>query len=378
MNKSIQTKHGDIKLPAFLPDATYGTIKGLTWNDVTSTNTNSVVTTTLHLEQKIGSAYLKEYGGIHKFFGWNKPILTDSGGFQVFTLIYRNPGKQNAITDAGCTFIDYDSGDYQFLSPEISQIVQFNLGSDIVTVLDVPIKHDASTSELAESIKRNTDWARRSKVKFLELNKLTENDFNNPKIQRPLIGAVIQGGNNTDLRRQSAEELREIGFDLYNYGGAPIHNDKHWHSDAPKGFNREMLEYVSSLIPDNKIKYAMGVGSPDDILYSIEKGWDIFDTVLPTRNARHGYLYVSKGQGDNEEHPTTKEKFENYDVLHIKSDRYKFAEEQVDAKCNCECCKSVSRAYLRHLLRIGDTSGQRLASIHNLTFYQKIIASKHL
>lgn len=373
MTKTIKTQHGEIQTPAFFPDATYGTIKALTFKDLEETGTNQIVTTTLHLEQKLNHRYVEEFGGLHKFFNWDKPILTDSGGYQVFSLIYRHPDNKNAITDAGCTFVDHTTGKYQFLSPEISQIIQAKLGSDIVTVLDVPLNNDATTHEQKIAIRRNTEWAKRSKKKFLELHGLTENDFNNPKIQRPLIGAVIQGGHNFDLRKQSAEELREIGFDLYNFGGPPIHKEKNWHNDAPKGFNLELMQFVANLLPEDKIKYAMGVGSPDDIVNSVKMGWDIFDTVLPTRNARHGYLYVSPEQGDTQTDHTSGKPYENYEVLHVKSVRNKFDETPVDANCNCVCCQTVSRAYLHHLVRIGDASGWRLASIHNLTYYQKVI-----
>lgn len=365
MTKLIDTLHGQLKTPIFLPDATYGSIKTLSFEDVTNTQTEAIVTTTLHLEQRVGSKYIKEYGGLHKFMNWQKPILTDSGGYQVFSLIYRFNNKDNKISDAGCTFVDYKTGKHFFLSPEISQIIQYNLGADIVTVLDVPLNNDASTHETNKAIKMNTEWARRSKQKFLELHNLTETDFNNPSIARPLIGAVIQGGNNQELRKQSALELQEIGFDIYNFGGAPIHKEKYWHDEAPQGFNREMLEYVSSLIPDEKLKYSMGVGSPDDILFSIEKGWDIFDTVLPTRNARHGYLYVSKGQGDIS--------FENYDVLHIKNKMYEFDEGPIDSTLNFEFIPQASRAYLRFLIKSNEAAGFRIASLWNLAFYQHTI-----
>jgi queuine tRNA-ribosyltransferase len=367
MQKIIKTLHGDLKTPIFLPDATYGSIKSLSFEDVEATQTQAIVTTTLHLEQKVGSKYIQKYGGLHKFFNWDKPILTDSGGYQVFSLIYRFNNKDNKISDAGCTFVDYKTGKHFFLTPEISQIIQYNLGADIVTVLDVPLNNDASTNEAILAIKRNTDWARRSKTEFLKLHNLTESDFNNPEIKRPLIGAVIQGGHSKDLRKQSAEELMEIGFDIYNFGGAPIHKEKYWHNDAPQGFNREMLEYVSSLIPNEKLKYAMGVGSPDDILFSIEKGWDIFDTVLPTRNARHGLLYVPKGKGDNS--------FENYDVIHIKNKMYEFDEKGIDDTLNFPTIPKVSRAYLRYLLKIDEPAGFRIASMWNLSFYQHLISS---
>jgi len=326
----------------------------------------------------MGSKYIKEYGGLHKFFNWDKPILTDSGGYQVFSLIYRFKNKDNKISDAGCTFVDYKTGKHFFLSPEISQIIQYNLGSDIVTVLDVPLKNDATTNETMKAIKMNSSWAKRSKLKFLELHNLTENDFNNPKIKRPLIGAVVQGGNNIELRKQSAEELIEIGFDIYNYGGLPIHKEEYWHEGAPKGFNREMLEYVSNLIPNDKLKYAMGVGTPDDILFCIEKGWDLFDTVLPTRNARHGYLYVSKGQGNPPSQSSGGQalKYENYDVLNIKNKMFEFDEGPIDKTLSFDFIPQVSRAYLRFLIKSGETAGYRIASLWNLAFFQHVINNR--
>lgn len=377
MAKFLKTLHGDLKTPIFLPDATYGSIKTLSFEDVKNTKTNAIVTTTLHLEQRVGSKYIREYGGLHKFFNWDKPILTDSGGYQVFSLIYRFNNKDNKISDAGCTFVDYKTGKHFFLSPEISQIVQYNLGADIVTVLDVPLKNDATTHETSEAIKRNTAWARRSKRQFLELHGLTNADFDNPKTKRPLIGAVIQGGNNPELRKQSAQELLEIGFDIYNYGGAPIHKENYWHDEAPKGFNREMLEYVSNLIPAENLKYAMGVGTPDDILFSIKKGWDIFDTVLPTRNARHGLLYVSKGSGDSAlQSPAGIPPFGNYDVIHIKNQMYAFDEDPIDKTLNFDFIPQVSRAYLRFLIKSGEPAGYRIASLWNLAFFQHLISPK--
>ncbi|MBN1331865.1 tRNA guanosine(34) transglycosylase Tgt [Candidatus Dojkabacteria bacterium] len=369
--KEIKTKNGIIKTPAFMPDATYGSIRSISFNDAKTADVKEIVTTTLHIENKIGSEYIREFGGIHKFFGWDRPILSDSGGFQVFSLIHNARDKKlNKITSAGCSFVNPDTGQTKFLSPEISQIIQFNLGADIVTALDEPTIRDAPRSVLKNSLKRNTDWARRSKDKFLELHNLTKKDFNDPKITRPLLGAVIQGGNDFNLRKQSAQELIEIGFDMYNFGGMPLHNSKSWKNNASKGFHHELLAKVAMLIPEDKIRYAMGVGTPDDIEFCVNNGWDIFDTVLPTRNARHGFLYVTKGQGDKN--------FKTYDVLHLKSDRYKFDEGPIDKHCDCEACRTVSRAYLRHLIRINEPAGYRLATIHNLHYYANLIRNNIL
>jgi queuine tRNA-ribosyltransferase len=413
MQNSIKTKHGEIKLPAFMPDATYGAIRNLSFEDVKKSGIDEIVTTTLHLEQKLGSKYVKDFGGLHKFLGWDKPILTDSGGWQVFSLINSNKAnKQNKITKLGCSFIDPASGKYNLLTPESSISIQYNLGADIMTVLDDPIIGDASLNARKESVDLTTNWARRSKEQFMKLFDLTNESFSKyrtlnteyfeqktesrkPKTERsrqarpdtsnefesrstnhetrPLLGAVIQGADDFEMRRMSAEQLLELDFDLYNFGGIPLYSDITWKKESPQGFYREMLDYVGSLIPNTKIKYAMGIGQPDDIAFCVEHGWHLFDTVLPTRNARHGYLYVSQGKGDV--HKNYKSQITNYnysyDVLHLKSERYKMDDSPVDENCNCECCKTVSRAYLRHLIRIGEPAGLRLATIHNLRFYAK-------
>lgn len=362
----IQTLHGSIEFNAFLPDATYGTINSLSFPDLKKTNTNEFVTTTLHLEQLLGSTYVKKLGGLHKFLGWDRPILTDSGGFQVFSLIYRTDNKANKITEAGCSFINYRTGSYNFLTPEISQFIQHDLGSDIRLVLDIPIREDSTEKLAKESVERNTRWAKRAKAMFLKLNNLTEKDFNNPETKRPLLGAIIQGANSIELRKQSALELVDIGFDIYCFGGLPLTKAKTWLNQQTGDFNHQLITYVANLLPADKIRYGMGLGSPDDLIFASQAGWDIFDSVLPTRNARHGYLYVHSGEGDST--------YKNYDVLHVKNSRYQTNLEQpIDSKCKCEACKHVSRAYLRYLLKIKNPTGHRLATIHNLTFYAEIM-----
>lgn len=405
----LKTKHGDLKLPVFLPDATYGTIRSTSFLDVEKAGIEGIVTTTLHIEQKIGSQFIKEMDGIHNFFNWDKPILTDSGGWQVFSLINSKLKsdisaeekmnlRKNKITELGCSFVDKDTGQINLLTPESSQVIQYNLGSDIVTVLDDPIIGNASKAERIQSVEWNTKWAKRSKSKFMELHKINSKEFSNYQFlnnnlqtnskfdsetlnsqlltghsKRPLIGAVVQGADDFELRKRSAEELVEIGFDMYNFGGIPLMSKITWKTESPEGFYREMLAYVSEILPDDKYKYAMGIGQPDDIAFCVEHGWDIFDTVLPTRNARHGYLYVSEGQGDKLK--VYKSKIKNqklaYDVMHLRSKRYEKDDKPIDENCDCETCRSVSRAYLRHLIRINEPAGFRLATIHNLKFYSK-------
>jgi queuine tRNA-ribosyltransferase len=368
MKKQIVTNHGIINTPSFMPDATYGSIRSVSFKDVENAGIREIVTTTLHIEQRLGSLFVKNYGGIHKFFGWDRPILTDSGGWQVFSMINspRAHGK-NKISNVGCSFVDTRNGNVSLLTPENSIQIQINLGADILTVLDIPIDPNISLNERKHSTKLNSIWAKRAKEYFLE-----------NKLQGQLLGAVIQGGDDFELRKQSASDLIEMDFDLYNFGGIPLYSEISWKYDYPQGLYREMLHYVRDLIPKDKIAYAMGVGMPDDIAFCVDIGWDLFDTVIPTRNARHGYLFVSEGQGDvNKTYKSTiansrlKNMKLSYDVLHLKNSRYEYDEKNVDPNCECVCCQSVSRAYLRHLIRIKEPAGFRLATIHNLHFYAK-------
>lgn len=361
MNKVIETKHGKIETPAFMPDATYGSIKTISFNDAKHCKVSEIVTTTLHLEQKLGSNFIKQNGGIHKFIGWDRPILSDSGGWQVYSLINSKKSKRNFITEAGCSFIDNNTGKQTFLSPENSIEIQANIGADILTALDNPIGATESLKARKDSIKLNTIWAKRAMKSFKKLS----GEFK--------IGGVIQGAGDFELRKISALELLNLNFDLYNFGGIPMYYGESWKSDKEHRLYYEMLEYVSNLIPENKIKYAMGVGQPKDIAFCVDYGWDLFDTVLPTRNARHGYLYVSESLGENTETFLGNKNLNklklSYDIVRIKSQRYQNDGRPVDQNCNCECCTTVSRNYLRHLIKINEPAGFRLATIHNLTFF---------
>lgn len=364
MIKEIDTNHGKIKTPAFMPDATYGSIKSISFTDAFNSGIREIVTTTLHLEQKIGSLNIKEMGGIHKFMGWQRPVLSDSGGWQVFSLINAQKGSKNFITEAGCSFIDSKTGKQTFLSPENSIDIQLNLDSDILTALDNPIGASESLKLRKESIKLNTIWAERAIKRFKE-----QSSTKNKKI----LGGVIQGAGDFELRKTSALELLEMDFDIYNFGGIPMYYGESWKSEKEYRLFHEMLVFLAALIPNNKIKYAMGVGQPKDIAFCVDTGWDLFDTVLPTRNARHGLLYVSSPEGEEEIKYTGSGELKNsiftYGVQHLKSLRYKMDSKPVDSNCSCECCKTVSRAYLRNLLRLNEPAGFRLATIHNLTFY---------
>lgn len=361
----VVTDYGEMVFPVFMPDATYGTVSNLSFSDLNNTGTKAIVTNTLHLDRNYDSTKIRNFGSFHKLTNWDKPILTDSGGFQVFSLINRTKNIYNKITEAGCSFQDPRTGDYKFLSPETSQQIQHNIGSDIRVVLDEPVLENASLSSIKSSVERTTKWAIRSKKEFLKLNNLTETDFANNAIKRPLLTAVIQGSSNFEQRKKSLDALVEIGFDIYGFGGVPLKRERTWDLTYKGGFFKELLHFLAENLPQDKLRYALGVGTPDNISYAVSIGWDIFDTVLPTRNARHGLLYTSIGVGDKN--------YENYSVLHIKNSRYEYDNRPIDENCKCSTCQTVSRAFLRYLLKIEEGSGYRLATIHNLYFYNKFM-----
>lgn len=344
----INTKHGDISTPAFLPDATYGSVRSLTFRDVLNCKINQVLCTTLHLYIRPGDEYIKKHNGIHNFIGWNKPILTDSGGWQVFSLIHQS--EKGKVTEDGAFFHLPTDGSKHFLSPEKSIQIQLNLGSDIVLVLDDPILGTSNYAKNKKAVELTTIWAKKAKQEFLKQLDYSNKQFNNPdKYPRPLLFAIVQGGNYKDLRRQSAYELTEIGFDGYGYGGILIKEDKE--------LKFEMLKLFSDLIPKDKIRYGMGVGRLEDIKFCIENGYDLFDSVVPTRNARHGTCYTSQGR-----------------ISLTKSD-FKNDFSRLDPDCSCNVCSNdnITRAYLHHLFKVKEMSAMRLCSIHNLTYYANFI-----
>jgi len=345
---NLQTLHGAITTPVFMPDATYGSVKSLDFTDLKNIGVRTIVTNTLHLYLNPTDEYIKKLGGVHKFFGWDLPILTDSGGFQVYSLINRSgQSLGNSIDDNGAYFFDPKNGTKHYLTPKKSIEIQHNLGSDILTVLDDPLDSTANYERVKASVSRTTAWAKKCKNEFLRLNKLTEKQFNETNgTTRPLLFGVVQGGKFEDLRIQSAKELIEIGFDGYNFGGL--------HYTEKGEIMNNIVELTASLIPDDKPKYAMGVGTPSDIAIFLKSGWNMFDTVLPTRMARHGALYTSEG------------------LIKLTNKQFEFDDNPIDKSCNCLTCKSYSRAYIRHLLKIKELSGFRLASIHNLYFYNQL------
>ncbi len=325
---TVTLAHGQVETPAFMPVGTYGTVKAMAPDELKTIDAHIVLGNTFHLWLRPGLEAVEAHGGLHKFMGWDRPILTDSGGFQVYSL-----GALRKITEQGVKFSSPLNGDKLFLSPEESMHIQKVLNSDIVMIFDectpYPAEHDAAGYSMRLSLR----WAERSKTAH----------EGNPNA---LFG-IVQGGMYEDLRDESVRELEQMAFDGYAIGGLSV--------GEPKPDMRRILAHTAPQLPPNKPRYLMGVGTPEDIVASVQNGVDMFDCVLPTRNARHGILFTKFGD------------------MRIKNARFRTDTAPVDAECTCYCCSNFSRAYVHHLIRCGEILGARLATIHNLHYYQQLM-----
>ena len=363
------TNHGVIHTPFFMPDATRGFVKSLDTGDLNSIGMGPMVVNTYHLYLNPGMEIIKKAGGIHKFMNWKKPLLSDSGGYQIFSLIHKNP-KAGKITDEGAMFKSPVDGSKHFLTPEKSIEIQFDLGVDMMVCLDDVPPHSFPKEKIEKSVRRTILWARRCKDEY-------ENQIKKRKIKeadRPLIFGVIQGGVHFDLREMCAKELINIGFHGYGFGAR--------HVDQNGNFLEEMVRQTAELIPEDSLRFALGVGTPEDIVKFVDFGWDMFDCVIPTREGRHGRLFLRKSNFQfpisnfqsnhndkisNDQKNKTAELF--YETININNEKFKNDFSPVDSRCDCVLCRSYTRAYLRHLFSTGDPLAMRLASIHNLKFY---------
>jgi len=345
----LRTQHGVIRTPFFMPIATRGAVKGLSVEDLESVGAQIILSNTYHLWLKPGEDIVQKAGGLHKFMNWDKPILTDSGGFQVFSL-----GKWTKFSEEGAEFKNPINGEKRMLSPEKSIDIQLKLGSDIIMCFDECIPWDCDYEYAKASVDRTTRWAKRCKDYFI-----SKVDWSADNTDRPLLFGIAQGNRFKDLRKQSALELQEIGFDGYAIGGA----------DTVSATHDEMMEtlkFTLDYLPEDKPRYYMGSGKPEDIVGAVKLGVDMFDCVIPTRNARHGSLF-SYQFSVNSYQLTADKKF--YRTMQISNAGYKDDFEAIDDKCDCYTCKNYSRAYVRHLLDTKEMLGMRLATIHNLKFY---------
>ncbi|MFH1890601.1 MAG: tRNA guanosine(34) transglycosylase Tgt [Candidatus Kuenenbacteria bacterium] len=347
----FKTRHGKIDTPFFLPVATRGAIKGLSVADIKALGAQVILSNTYHLWLKPGREVIRRAGGLHKFMGWSGPILTDSGGFQVFSL-----SKVRKVKNDGVEFCVPKSGDKYFLTPKLALEIQAELGSDIVMVLDECVGYPCSRQAAVEATDRTTLWARQA-IKYW------------PKIKKSsqALFGIVQGSVFKDLRQQSCSELRQLPFDGYAIGGLAVGEE------AKQMY--QVLDYTVPLLPQDKLHYLMGVGYPENIVEAVKRGVDCFDCVIPTREARHGriYLWKKSGQQDKVKLLTSGEKF--YEVINIKSAVYKKDFSLLGPGCTCTSCAQLktTRAYLRHLFDIQETLALRLGTIHNLHFYLELM-----
>ena len=327
----MKLNHGVVQTPIFMPVGTYGTVKAMAPNELEEIGSQIILGNTFHLWLRPGLDVIEKHGGLHKFMGWNKPILTDSGGFQVFSL----KGLRK-ITEEGVKFASPINGDKLFLTPEVSMQIQRVLNSDIVMVFDecTPYKindRPATEAEAAQSMRMSLRWAKRSKDEFVRLGN-----------SNALFG-IVQGGMYEHLREESLRGLVDIGFHGYAVGGLSV--------GEPKEEMHRIMEKIVWQLPQDKPRYLMGVGTPEDLVEGVSQGIDMFDCVMPTRNARNGWLFTRYGD------------------LKIRNSKYKDDLRPLDSTCDCYACRNFSRAYLHHLQKVNEILGARLNTIHNLHYY---------
>lgn len=321
-------ERGTVETPAFMPVGTYGTVKAMTPEELSESGAEIILGNTFHLFLRPGTEIIKKHGDLHDFMHWHGPILTDSGGFQVFSL-----AKMRKITEEGVKFSSPVDGSKIMLTPEKSMQIQRDLGSDIVMIFDECTPYPATWDEARDSMQLSLRWAERCK----------QAHGDNPSA---LFG-IVQGGMYKELREESAQGLIKLGFDGYAIGGLSV--------GEPEDERNQVLEDTLPLLPADKPRYLMGVGRPEDIIEAVRRGIDMFDCVIPTRHARTGFLYTSNG------------------ILKIRNSRYKDDTRPLDENCDCYTCKNYSRSYLRHLDKCGEILGARLNTIHNLYYYQTLM-----
>ena len=351
--KALATRHGALALPAFLPDATRGVVRTIDAADVAGCGITAMMVNLLHLSSHPGTSAVAALGGVHRFMGWRGPVASDSGGFQAFSLT-AGGRKLGSVSDQGFTYRFDAKQKKRALTPETCIRKQLQLGSDILFCLDYCTHPRAAPAVQRESVERTVAWARRCKAAFEEQLAKRED------ASRPLLFAVVQGGEDAALRRECAERLLEIGFDGYGFGGWPI-------DDA--GGLVEMVAHVAELVPDASPKHALGIGKPENLARAFALGYGLFDCALPTRDARHGRLFAFKP--GLERVATDGTVF--YDQLRLEDDKYTRDKRPIEAACDCACCRSYSRAYVHHLFQVNDPLAMRLATMHNLRFYARLI-----
>lgn len=349
----LKTAHGSLKTPFFMPDATRGFIKLIDNQALADTGLSALVVNTFHLYLRPGTKLIRRAGGVHKFINWPGPLLSDSGGFQVFSLIHKNKNN-GSISDEGVIFKSPLDGSRHELNPEKSIQIQFDLGVDMMVCLDDCPPNDFSRPDLERAVKRTLEWAKRCRREYDKQLKKS----GRKGIRRPLLFAVIQGGAEIDLREHCTRELVKIGFDGYGFGARPV--------DRSGNFLEDVLRRTAAFIPEHSLRFALGIGTPEDIVRCAHMGWDMFDCVIPTREGRHGKLFLPQDLKQQ------KSQF-SYASLNINNAIYAHDFSAINRRSQLPELKENSRAYLHHLFRSQDPLGPRLASLSNLEFYQKLM-----
>ncbi|MEX0975796.1 MAG: tRNA guanosine(34) transglycosylase Tgt [Woeseia sp.] len=333
---TLRLRRGTVRTPGFMPVGTYGTVKSVTPEEVATSGADIILGNTFHLMLRPGTQVIRRHGGLHEFMNWQGPILTDSGGFQVFSL-----ASMRKMSAEGVTFRSPVDGAEVFLTPERSMEVQHDLNSDIAMIFDECTPYPATYAEAGQSMRLSLDWARRSRLRFDELRD------DDPGRGEALFG-IVQGGIHDDLRNESLDGLCEIAFDGYAVGGLAV--------GEPEAERLAVLDNVVPRLPSDRARYLMGVGTPVDIAEAVARGIDLFDCVMPTRHARTGHLFTSRG------------------VVRIRNARYTDDTGPLDPACDCYTCSHYSLAYLRHLEKCGEMLGARLGTLHNLHYYQSLMS----
>ena len=357
MLTKLKLPHGTLQLPIFLPDGTQGVVRTLDARDLETAQIQAVQMNVFHLMQRPGSSTIQALGGLHHMAGWQRPIFTDSGGFQLYSLLRQN-AKSGSISDKGATFRPEGSERKFNLTPEKSVQLQLSYGSDVVICLDDCTHADDPLAEQEKSVARTVQWAARCKVEFDKI--VAQRDLGVG--ERPYLIAVVQGGAERSLRQQCAEQLLQIGFDGYGYGGWPL--------DAEGNLLTEMLAYTRELIPSQFTLHALGVGHPASVTTCVRLGYNIFDSTMPTRDARHGRLLIYTTD-PHSSHLDEAGDFFRY--LYFKDKKHVKADKPLSEFCDCLTCTRYSLGYLHHLYNINDVLYQRLATLHNLRFMTQLM-----
>ncbi len=331
----LQTAHGEVNTPVFMPVGTQGTVKAMSNDELLECGAEIILGNAYHLNLRPGLDIIKKAGGLHRFMGWEGPILTDSGGYQVFSL-----AKLRSLSAEGAEFSSHIDGSKHFITPEKAIEIQEILGSDIMMTFDECVHYPAARDYVEQSLDLTTRWARRSK------NYITRSQGHQATRPQLLFG-IVQGGTCLDLRKKAVDGLLEIGFDGYAIGGVSV--------GEPQSLIHEISSYTASLLPEESSRYLMGVGTPVDILEAISNGIDMFDCVVPTRNGRNGQAFTWNGE------------------LQLRNAGYKEDFSPIDKDCKCMACRLHTRAYIRHLFNTEEILGLRLVSLHNIHFYAKLI-----